>query len=98
MKKGIFYMLLIALILSYFDGVMTFIWVKTGCVYEVGPINSLIQKTVSLNHWLLIHTLLGIITAIVIIMGKYETVVKCWLIIEIIIALLHLTTLKLYFL
>ncbi len=98
MKKGIFYMLLIALILSYFDGVMTFIWIKTGCVYEVGPINSFIQKIVSLNHWLIIHTLLGIITALVILRGKYETVVKCWLVIEILIATLHLITLKLYLL
>gem|GEM_PF-2189384 len=91
-------MLLIALILSYFDGIMTFIWIKIGCVYEVGPVNSVIQKLVSLNDWLLIHTTLGIIIATIILLGKYEKVVKCWLIIELLILCLHLITLKLYLL
>jgi len=98
MKRGVFYMLMAALILSYFDGIMTYIWISTGCVYEVGPINYIIQKSAGLNRWLLIHTILGIIVALIILFGKYEKVVKCWLIIEILISLLHLITLRLYLL
>ncbi len=52
MKRGVFYMLMAALILSYFDGIMTYIWISTECVYEVEPINYIIQKSAGLNSWL----------------------------------------------
>lgn len=98
MKKSMFCLLMIALILSYFDGIMTYTWISIGCVYEANPLISAIHKIAGLNNWLLMHTVFGIIIAIIIIMGKYEKVVKCWLIIEIIIMCVHLITLRLYLL
>ena len=98
MKRYVFWMLLTALILSYFDGIMTYIWITTGYAYELNPIPAIFHKLIGLNNWLLIHTVLGIVIAIVILLGKYEKVVKCWLIIEILIMFLHLITLKLYLL
>ena len=96
MKKGAFRMLLIALILSYLDGIATYIWINNGWAYEVGPSNSLIHKLIGLNDWLVFHAVLSTIIAAIIFVGKYEKVIKCWLIIEILIFCLHLVTLKLY--
>ncbi|MDO8443345.1 MAG: hypothetical protein Q7S81_03800 [bacterium] len=96
MKKSILWMLLIALILSYLDGIATYVWITNGWAYEVGPSNSLIHKLIGLNDWLVFHALLSTIIALIIFLGKYEKVVKCWLIIEILILCLHLVTLKLY--
>lgn len=96
MKKNIFIMLLIALILSYLDGIATYIWITNGWAYEVGPFNLIAHKLIGLNNWLLIHIVLGTIMATIIMRGGYETVVKCWLIIEMLIMCLHLITLKLY--
>lgn len=98
MKKGIFCLLLIALILSYFDGIMTYTWINIGCVKEVNPLISAIHKFMGLNNWLVLHTVIGAVLAFIILLGKYEKVVKCWLIIEILIMCLHLITLKLYLL
>lgn len=96
MKKSILWMLLIALTLSYFDGIATYIWITNGWAYEVGPLNLIAHKTIGLNNWLVIHAVLGTVIATIIMLGKYEKVVKCWLIIEILIMCLHLVTLKLY--
>lgn len=98
MKRCIFWMLLTALILSYFDGIMTYIWITTGYAYELNPIPAIIHKLIGLNNWLFLHSILGTTLAFVIFLGKYEKVVKCWLIVEILITCLHLTTLKLYLL
>jgi uncharacterized protein DUF5658 len=96
MKKGIFWMLLTALILSYFDGIMTYISISSGYAYEINPIPAIIHDLIGLNNWLLMHTILGIIIALIVLLGKYEKVVKCWLVIEILIMCLHLTSLKMY--
>ena len=98
MKKSIFFLLIIALILSYFDGIMTYAWISVGCVYEANPFIAMIHKIAGLNNWLLLHTVFGIIIALIILWGKYEKVVKCWLIIEIIIMCIHLITLRFYLL
>lgn len=98
MKKGIFWLLLIALILSYFDGIMTYAWINIGCVKEANPLISALHKFMGLNNWLLMHTIIAATLAFIIFLGKYEKVVKCWLIIEILIMCLHLITLKLYLL
>jgi len=96
MKKDILWMLLIALTLSYLDGIATYIWITNGWAYEVGPSNILAHKLIGLNDWLVFHALLSTIIALIIFLGKYERVVKCWLIIEMLIFCLHLVTLKLY--
>jgi len=98
MKKGIFYMLLIALILSYLDGVLTYVWITNGYAYEIGPFNLIAHKLIRLDMWLIGHAVLGTIIATIIMLGKYEKVVKCWLIIEVILTCLHLITLRTLFL
>lgn len=98
MKRSVFWMLLTALILSYFDGIITYLGITAGFTFEVNPLTATIHKLIGLNNWLLLHVILAVTIASIILLGKYEKVVKCWLIIEILIMCLHLVTLRLYLL
>jgi len=98
MKRKTFWLLIAAVILSGFDGVMTYFGTSYGWSIEINPIIRMFHLFLGTGNWLLLHVIIGITLGLILYSFKEKSrrIVVFWFWLETLIALNHLVGLVMH--
>ncbi|MCD6471375.1 hypothetical protein J7K86_02515 [bacterium] len=98
MKRKTFWLLIAAVVLCYFDGVMTYFGTSYGWSIEINPIIRMFHLSLGTGNWLLLHAIIGSTLGLILYSFKEKSrrIVVFWFWLETLIALNHLVGLAMH--
>ncbi len=100
MKTKILVLLIITILLSYLDGLLTYLGITYGWSIEINPIIRMFHLILGLNNWLLLHVVIGSVLGLILyfLKNRATRIIEFWFGLETLIFCVHITGLIITFL